>query len=66
MSIYYQEAGHSSRVLVYDWSEGGDPEVVVEDIEQLNLDYYDKYDKQQKDWRLHNEVETFFFLSSIL
>jgi len=52
---YLKEAGHSSRVLVYDWSEGGDPEVVVEDIEQLNLDYYDKYDKQQKDWRLHNE-----------
>jgi len=52
---YLKEAGYSSRVLVYDWSEGGDPEVVVEDIEQLNLDYYDKYDKQQKDWRLHNE-----------
>jgi hypothetical protein len=43
-------------VLVYDWSEGGETEVVVEDIERLNLDYFDKYDKQQKDWRLHNEV----------
>eukprot|EP00091_Calanus_sinicus_P020549 TRINITY_DN5669_c0_g1_i1.p1 TRINITY_DN5669_c0_g1~~TRINITY_DN5669_c0_g1_i1.p1 ORF type:complete len:160 (-),score=46.59 TRINITY_DN5669_c0_g1_i1:283-711(-) len=35
-------------VLSYDWSEGGDVEVVVEDIERLNLDYHDKYDKQQK------------------
>lgn len=58
---YLKEAGYSSRVLVYDWSEGGDPEVVVEYIEQLNLDYYNKYDKQQKDWRLHNEVYYFFF-----
>jgi hypothetical protein len=41
---------------MYDWSEGGDTEVVVEDIERLNMDYWDKYDKQQKDWRMHTEV----------
>jgi hypothetical protein len=44
------------QVLMYDWSEGGDTEVVVEDIERLNMDYWDKYDKQQKDWRMHTEV----------
>merc|ERR1740124_781733 len=42
-------------VLSYDWSEGGDVEVVVEDIERLNMDYHDKYDKQQNDWRLLTE-----------
>ena len=44
------------QVLMYDWSEGGETEVVVEDIERLNLDYFDKYDKQQADWRLFKEV----------
>jgi len=52
---YLREAAESSMVLTYDWSEGGDVEVVVEDIERLNMDYHDKYDKQQKDWRLLTE-----------
>ena len=29
-------------MLTYDWSEGGDVEVVVEDIERLQMDYHDK------------------------
>ena len=41
---------------MYDWSEGGDTEVVVEDIERLNMDFFDKYDKQQQDWRMQKEV----------
>jgi len=49
---YIKEAAERSRVLMYDWSEGGDTEVVVEDIERLNMDYFDKYDKQQQDWRM--------------
>ena len=52
---YLPKAAESSYVLQYDWSDGGDVEVVVEDIERLQMDYHDKYDKQQKDWRLHNE-----------
>lgn len=52
---YMKNASVSSRVLMYDWSEGGDTEVVVEDIERLNMDYFDKYDKQQQDWRMHKE-----------
>jgi len=52
---YLKIASESSEVLSYDWSEGGDFEVVVEDIESLNLDYHDKYDKMQKDWRLLTE-----------
>jgi len=52
---YIAKAAINSRVLMYDWSEGGDTEVVVEDIERLNMDYFDKYDKQQADWRLHKE-----------
>jgi len=52
---YIKAASINSRVLMYDWSEGGDTEVVVEDIERLNLDYFDKYDPLCKDWRLHKE-----------
>lgn len=52
---YIKAASANSRVLMYDWSEGGDTEVVVEDIERLNLDYFDKYDPLCKDWRMHKE-----------
>lgn len=52
---YLKEAGKSSYVLMYDWSEPGDFEVVIEDIEQLNFDYLAQYDEQQKDWRLLDE-----------
>ena len=40
---------------MYDWSEPGETDVVVEDIEQLNLDYYGEYENAQSDWRFVNE-----------
>ncbi len=46
-----------SQVLAYDWSEPGDVESVVEDIERLNFDYYGMYEAQQKDWRFGLEEE---------
>eukprot|EP00088_Acartia_fossae_P012918 TRINITY_DN16688_c0_g1_i1.p1 TRINITY_DN16688_c0_g1~~TRINITY_DN16688_c0_g1_i1.p1 ORF type:complete len:267 (-),score=80.71 TRINITY_DN16688_c0_g1_i1:369-1103(-) len=52
---YMKKASPYSRVLTYDWSDGGETEVVVEDIERLNMDYFDINDKQQKDWRLFKE-----------
>merc|ERR1739844_408993 len=45
-----------SRVLVYDWSDGGDTEVVIEDIEATELDMIEMYSNQQKDWRFGDEV----------
>ena len=44
-----------SRVLVYDWSEPGDMEIVVEDIEALEFDLIEEWDEQQKDWRFQKE-----------
>lgn len=41
-----------SELLIYDWSDGGDVEVVVEDIERLDIDSYTDYDEKMKDWRL--------------
>lgn len=46
-----------SEVLMYDWSKYGDPEVVVEDIERIDFDKYDKHDKKLCDWRLPDEEE---------
>ena len=43
--------------MVYDWSEPGETEVVVEDLEELNFDLYGVHDVQQSDWRLPNEFE---------
>lgn len=54
---YLPKAAKGSYVLTYDWSEGGDTEVVVEDMERMQVDYHDKYDPQQKDWRLLTEDE---------
>lgn len=52
---FLREQQQHSRVLVYDWTEPGDLEIVVEDIEALNFDYLEETDLQQKDWRLHTE-----------
>jgi len=52
---YLKQASVYSKVLTYNWSEEGDTEVVVEDIERLQLEYFDKYDKQQCDWRRYKE-----------
>ena len=41
--------------MVYDWSDGGDAEVVIEDIEHTELDMIEMYDDQQKDWRFNDE-----------
>ena len=40
-----------AEVLVYDWSQVGDPEIVVEDVERVDFDKYTVYDTQQSDWR---------------
>jgi len=54
-SAYLKDIQQYSRVLVYDWSEGGDLEIVVEDIEKTELDNIELYDDQQRDWRFSNE-----------
>lgn len=46
-----------AELLIYDWSEMGDVEVVVEDIERLNLDDFDPYDPKMRDWRITKEME---------
>ena len=57
---FLKQQQRHSRVLVYDWTEPGDMEIVVEDIEALNFDFLEETDEQQKDWRMGNEENKFF------
>ena len=52
---FLKQQQQHSRVLVYDWTEPGDMEIVVEDIEALNFDLLEETDEQQKDWRFQKE-----------
>lgn len=52
---YLKEITQHAELLVYDWSNGGETEVVVEDIERIDFDRFDHYDPKMKDWRLNNE-----------
>jgi len=52
---YLKEIGTHAELLIYDWSNYGDVEVVVEDIERIDFDSFDKYDPKMKDWRMPNE-----------
>ncbi|KAI5710812.1 NADH dehydrogenase [ubiquinone] 1 alpha subcomplex subunit 10, mitochondrial [Diaphorina citri] len=48
---YLPQISDSSELLVYDWSDGGDPEVVVEDIERIDFDHYDHFSNKMREWR---------------
>jgi len=52
---YLKQVSIHSELLIYDWSDGGDVEVVVEDIERIDFDKYTLYDERMKDWRLPKE-----------
>lgn len=54
---YLKDITQHAELLVYDWSEGGDAEVVVEDIERIDLDRFDHYDTKMADWRLMYEED---------
>lgn len=52
---YLKDLGKHAELLVYDWSKFGDPEMVIEDIERIDFDRFDKYDLKMRDWRFRNE-----------
>ncbi|XP_032523905.1 NADH dehydrogenase [ubiquinone] 1 alpha subcomplex subunit 10, mitochondrial [Danaus plexippus] len=55
---YLRDIATHAELLVYDWTGGGDVEVVVEDIERLDFDKYtEREEPKMKDWRLPREVE---------
>lgn len=53
---FLREMKNHAEILVYDWSEEGDTEVVVEDIERVNFEF-GKNDPKMADWKLKDEWE---------
>lgn len=52
---YLKDISQHAELLVYDWTEPGETEVIVEDIERIDFDRFDKHDPKMKDWRLPQE-----------
>lgn len=44
-----------AELLMYDWTEEGDIEAIVEDIERLDFGSYTKYDEKTIDWCIGKE-----------
>lgn len=56
---YLKEISVHAELLIYDWSSYGESEVVVEDIERMDFDQFerDRETKKMKDWRFYNDGE---------
>ncbi|XP_058805840.1 NADH dehydrogenase [ubiquinone] 1 alpha subcomplex subunit 10, mitochondrial [Phymastichus coffea] len=50
-SDYLAKISEHSHLLIYDWSQGGDTEIVLEDIESLNFDDIPDKELLLSDWR---------------
>nr|CAG4650134.1 EOG090X05NZ [Sida crystallina] len=48
---YLKTISEHAEVLVYDWTEPAEVEIVVEDVERVDFDQYGIYDLKMKDWR---------------
>ncbi|KRT81217.1 hypothetical protein AMK59_4978, partial [Oryctes borbonicus] len=58
---YLKEMSRTTELLVYDWSNEGEVEIIVEDIERINFDVRDEQDPKFMDWRYPRD-EFFAFL----
>jgi len=56
---YLKEISSHAEILIYDWTAGGETEVVVEDIERIKFEQFevDPHDKKMQDWRFTLESE---------
>lgn len=56
---YLKDVATHAELLIYDWTAGGETEVVVEDIERIDFNVFEEDPMQKKmiDWRFPNEVE---------
>lgn len=43
---------HHSEVLTYDWTNEGDIEEIIEDIEKIDFENYDHHYDKMSDWNL--------------
>lgn len=54
---YLNDISRHAELLVYDWSNYGEAEVVVEDIERIDFDRFEKHDSKMEDWRYWHEED---------
>ncbi|KAL1116538.1 hypothetical protein AAG570_005010, partial [Ranatra chinensis] len=54
---FLKEVSINSELVMYDWSNGGDVEAVVEDLERIDFDRFTKHDAKLQDWRKWREQE---------
>ena len=55
---YLKEISNHAELLIYDWSQpDNDVEVIIEDIERIDFDKFEKnrHNPKMKDWRYANE-----------
>lgn len=54
---YLKQISQHAELLIYDWSCGGDAEIVVEDIERINFNRADDNDPKFADWFFPKEED---------
>jgi len=52
---FLKQIGNHAEMLIYNWGESGDAEVVVEDIERIDFNRFDKNDAKLSDWWMPDE-----------
>merc|ERR1739838_1088711 len=52
---FLKEIGNHAEMLIYNWGESGDAEVVVEDIERIDFNRFDNNDAKLSDWWMPDE-----------
>lgn len=52
---FLNEISQHAELLIYDWSDEGDVEVVIEDIERIDFDKYTRHDTKMSDWNIRRE-----------
>jgi NADH dehydrogenase (ubiquinone) 1 alpha subcomplex subunit 10 len=51
------ELNRHAEVLVYDWKEGGDIDLIIEDLEALDFDQYEKLTQKMEDWKYYRDTD---------
>lgn len=51
------ELSKHAEILVYDWKEGGDMDLVIEDLEGLDFDPYEGRTQKTEDWRFFRDTD---------
>lgn len=54
---FLPEISKHAELLMYDWSEGQETELVVEDLERLDFDQYEKRGERMEDWRYYHHSD---------